>query len=223
MKDLKSCLHSSIGKKQWMAVTGLMLCGFLLLHLLGNLLLFKGYHNGFCPFNDYAHSLESMGIVLYIAEVILLLTFIVHVSLAIRLTIENRRARGTQKYHVQANSGDLTLASQSMIYTGLWVLVFLVLHLIHFKFAERPVDKGLYGLVEHHFQSPFNVAYYLVTFMLLGAHLYHGVQSIFQTFGLNHKKYNALVKKLSALYVLVIVTGYSAIPLWFILNKEMHK
>ena len=223
MKDFKTYFNSSIGKKQVMAVTGLLLCGFLLTHLLGNLLILKGFNNGICPFNDYAHQLESLGVVLYVIEAVLFLMFVVHIGLAIRLTFENRMARGSEKYHVQASSGDLTLASRSMIYTGMWVLVFLVLHLIHFKFADRPADKGLYGVVENHFKNPLNVAYYLLTFVLLGTHLYHGVQSIFQTFGLSHKKYNALVKKLSALYVSLIVAGYSVIPLWFVLNRGISK
>lgn len=220
MKGFKPYLHSSIGRKQLMAVTGFLLCGFLISHLVGNLLLFKGFDpkTGACAFNDYAASLMSMGVLLYLAEVILFVVFIVHLGLGIKLTIENRQARGSQKYYVNTKSGDMTIASRTMIFTGLWILVFLVLHLLHFKFADHSGDEKLFGVVKEHFQSLPNVVYYIISFIFLGAHLFHGVQSMFQTFGLNHEKYNAMIRNISTLYALVIVLGYSSIPLWFLLT-----
>lgn len=221
MNWLKFYLSSSIGRKQLMAITGLLLCGFLFTHLLGNFLLFAGYDESTkaSAFNDYAQSLADMGVLLYIAEAGLLGIFILHIGLGLHVTAANKLARGAKGYDFSADSGDVSLASKTMVHTGLWTLIFLVIHLINFKFANHDIPKGLYGVVENHFSQIGWVAYYIVTMFLLACHVNHGFASALQSLGLNHKKYNSFIKQLSMGFAIFIFLGYSSIPLWMFINK----
>lgn len=218
-------LSSSIGRKQLMAVTGLMLCGFLIVHLLGNLTIFLGWSEEGCAFNDYAHALTKNKSLLYIAEVVLLGIFGSHIYLAMVLTLENRKARGTDRYDVNANSGSLLVSSATMPYTGTWMLLFLILHIVNFRLADQtdPVylAKGLFGVVEATFASPWWSIFYIVSMFMLGAHLKHGFQSALQTLGGNHPKYNSFIQTVSALYGLTIFVGFSSFPVWFIFKGSL--
>lgn len=213
-------LSSSIGRKQLMAATGLFFCVFLKVHLLGNLILFQGYdlETGACAFNDYAATLTGNKGLLYTAEAVMIVFFLTHVYLAIRVTLENNEARGPVSYQVNANSGSLGIASTTMPISGALIFIFIVIHLINFKFAEQG-PLGLYGVVQSFFQSPVNVIYYILTFVVLAAHVGHGLRSALQTLGLNHKKYNGLIRNISWIYAAFIFIGYSSIPLWFFFCK----
>lgn len=202
---------SSIGRKQIMAKTGLMLCGFLIIHLAGNMLLFVGPE----AFNAYAASLTSNKFILYPAEVVLFSIFAVHIGLALKLTVENRQARGGVRYAVNTQVGDMSFATKTMPITGIWTLVFMILHLVNFKFADHSVENGLYGVVQTHFQNPIWSVYYIVSMALLGFHVGHGLQSSFQTFGLNHPKYNDLIKNSSIGFGSLIFVGFSSFPIYF--------
>ena len=131
-------LGSSIVKKQIMAVTGLMLCGFLIAHLTGNLLIIAGPE----AFNRYAHGLTHNKAFLYTAEFFLSLLFQTHIVMAIKLTIENKKARPEKYYMKKATGRGATFASSTMPYTGFITLVFLVFHLLIFaleQFTTLPI------------------------------------------------------------------------------------
>ena len=216
MSTFMLSLRSSIIKKQIMATTGLLLCGFLISHLLGNCLIYLGANT----FNNYAHTLTSNPMI-YPAEAILLIIFFTHVFLAIKLTMENKAAR-PQKYSVVQKTGrGATIASSTMPYTGVIVLIFLIKHLLDFKYGPIYMTqingvevRDLYKTIINYFQSPLNVAQYIFCMLILSLHIGHGVWSAFQSFGINHSKYNCCIKLGSKCFALIIFFGYSALPIF---------
>lgn len=211
--------RSSIGRKHLIAITGLALCGFLVGHLAGNFLLMVGPD----AFNMYAHQLVSLGAALYVIEALLAIAFLVHLGLAVKLTMENRAARGNQNYHMKVRTGrGTTIMSQTMPYTGLVLLVFIVLHLINLKFGthydvttESGVEvRDLYRLTMEFFSSPGNVIWYCFAMICAGMHTAHGVGSAFQSLGLNHPRYYRKIVALSYIYAIVIGGGFAFISIW---------
>ena len=207
---------SSIGRKQLIAFTGLLLCGFLVTHLLGNVLILVSAN----AFNLYAHKLISLGALLYVAEAGLAAIFALHFGLAIKLTIENKVARG-QKYYVKNRTGrGETLMSSTMPYTGMILLVFLILHILQFKFGayyETTIDgvvmRDLHRLVVEFFRSPLNVAWYVFAMTAAAFHTAHGFQSAFQTFGWNHYVWMPKVKYLGYIYAVSVAGGFAFITI----------
>ena len=194
-----------------------MLCGFLLVHLMGNMLLYAGAE----AFNNYAYALTSKKAILYSAEFVLLGLFGTHIVLALKLAKENRAARGAVRYAVNAQSGDMNIFTRTMPYSGAWILVFLILHLINFKYAPNAMVDGqinLYNVVVEHFKLLHWSIYYIVTMAIISGHVYHGVQSSLQTFGINHPRHNGLIKVVSLIYALVIFVGYSSFPVYFLIK-----
>jgi len=198
-----------------MAKTGLLLCGFLIVHLAGNMLLFVGPE----AFNSYAEKLTSNKFLLYPAEVILFSIFAVHIGLALKLTIENRMARGGVRYAVNAQAGEMNFATKTMPFTGASILIFILIHLVNFKFADHSGPFGLYGVVEAHFQNIGWVVYYIFSMVLLAMHVSHGVQSALQTYGLNHPNFNCCIKKISFGFATLIFVGFSSFPIYFFFIK----
>lgn len=214
--SLRFYLSSSVMKKQIMGITGLMLCGFLITHLAGNFLIFVGPD----AFNKYAYTLTSNPLI-YVAEFILAAIFLTHLGLAIKLTMENKAAR-PQNYYIKQKTGrGATFASSTMPYTGLLILVFLVSHLLHFKFGPMHSAvvggiemRDIYKTVVDYFISPLNVAWYIFCMIALGIHVSHGFWSAFQSIGFNHPKYNCLVKFASKAFGVLVTIGYSALPIF---------
>lgn len=208
-------ISSSIGKKFLVALTGLGLCGFLVTHLLGNFLLYRGQE----LFDGYAKALTG-SILIVPAEIFLALLFGGHIAMATRVTLENRKSRDTG-YRVTANRGAQTLAGTTMIYTGLVVGVFLVIHILNFRLAEK-VDGSLYRLVVTTFQDSFlYVVFYSVAMTLLGVHLSHGFQSALQTLGLRHPRFDRAIQWAGYLFSIVIAVGFCSIPIYihFFMDK----
>ncbi len=210
---------SSIGRKQLVAVTGLLLCGFLISHLLGNLLLLAGPD----VFNIYAHKLVSMGPLIYLAEVGLTGIFLVHLGLAIKLNIENLKARGgKQRYYKKTNTGHgTTFMSQTMPLTGLVLLVFIILHLLNLKFGSYyPTTvagvemRDLYRTTMEYFQNIGNAIWYSFAMVCAAIHTAHGFGSAFQSLGLNHGKYFKHVKRLGYLYAVLVGGGFAFLSIW---------
>ncbi|WP_127717399.1 succinate dehydrogenase cytochrome b subunit [Halobacteriovorax sp. HLS] len=207
---------SSVVKKQVMALTGLLLCGFLLTHLAGNCLMYVGPE----AFNRYAHALITNPAI-YLAEAILAAIFLTHIGLAAKLTIENRNAR-PQKYFVKQNTGrGATFASSTMPYTGLIILIFLIKHLIDFKFGPLHVVtyggvemRDIYKTVVDYFASPVSVIWYVFCMVALGIHVSHGFWSAFQSFGFWHPKYTCLLRCVSKIFAVIVTVGYSALPIY---------
>jgi len=210
--------RSSIGRKHLMAVTGLLLCGFLVGHLTGNFLLLVSSD----AFNIYGHKLASLGAGLYVIETILLLIFLTHLGLAIKLTMENKAARGLQKYAVKKCTGrGTTIMSATMPYTGLVLLVFIILHLCNIKFGPHYttiVDgvqmRDLFKVTIEHFKNPLNVAWYVVAMICAALHTAHGFSSAFQSLGLNHPKYFPKLKLISYLYAVAVGGGFAFLAVW---------
>ena len=213
MKWLTNFLSTSIGRKQLMALTGLGLGGFLVIHLSGNFLLLAG--DGGVMFNAYAEWLNSQ-FWLNGARAGLLACLVVHVYLAINLTAGNRHARRTDYFY--KNPSEATLASRSMLLTGVLVFLFVVMHLFNFTWADKSGPGGLYGLVEGYFTNPFWSVLYVICMLVLTGHLVHAIQSVFQTFGINHAKHTPAIKGLCMLVALGLGLGFASIPIWFMVK-----
>jgi len=214
--------YSSIGKKIFMGLSGLMLCGFIVVHLIGNLTLLNPDPD---PFNKYSHFLtQELGSAIYVAEVILAAIFLIHFIYAIIVTIDNWKAR-PKGYALTTNArhtSKKTIASTTMIYTGAVIIVFLVWHLLHFKYgeimitttADGKVVRDLYSLVYQFYGNIINVVLYLLVMTLLGFHLSHGFWSAFQSLGLNGRRFTPLVYMLGTVFAVVMAIGFIFLPVW---------
>lgn len=218
-------LTSSIGLKALVAVTGLALVAFVLVHMVGHLQMFDllGGREGY---NGYAHKLQSLGGLKWAARIGLLGAVGMHIWASLTLTMRNKTARGTgpaQNKWVAAS-----LAAQTMRATGPVVLVFIVYHLLHFtvlavtaagyadmtaQLADGTVVVDAYGRMIVAFQQPVLTVVYVASVALLGMHLSHGIQSVFQTLGLNNAAYRPAVRKLGPLVAGAIVLGFAVVPL----------
>jgi len=210
--------NSSIGKKFVMAVTGLSLILFLVVHLAGNLTLYIGEE----VFNGYVATLDIVKPLIRVVEVILALVFIFHIYNGVKLWYENRKAKPI-KYKVNASSENSTFSSRWMIWTGGIVFIFLVTHLstlwYAFNFGIHGADHSYYNIVMEWFSYLWYVVLYVIAVVLLGFHLNHGFQSAFQTFGWTHKKYTPVIEKIGTLYAIVMAAGFASIPIYFFISS----
>jgi succinate dehydrogenase / fumarate reductase cytochrome b subunit len=171
-------------------------------------------------FNIYAHKLISLGALLYVIEAGLATVFLVHLGLAMKLNMENMQSKG--KYQQKTKTGrGTTFASQTMPYTGVVLLVFLILHLISLKFGthyETTVDgvvmRDLYRTTLEYFRSPIATAWYVIAMATAALHTSHGFASAFQTMGWNHGKYFKNVKRLGLIYAIVVGAGFAGLSIW---------
>jgi len=214
MSLLHSLFGHSVGKKLLMAGSGLLLLLFLAVHLLGNLQLFAGPET----LNTYAHFLHSKPALVWGARLGMLLLFGVHMVTSIQLTLENRAARPVP-YHKE-DTVKATLASRTMIWSGLTVGAFLIYHLLHLTAhaagphalsAEGITD--VYATVVQGFQQPAIAGFYLLAQLMLLFHLLHAFQSAFQTLGWRHRRFTPVLEKAGLVYALVIAGGNGALVL----------
>lgn len=208
-------MNSSIGKKILMATTGLLLCGFLITHLLGNLLLFSGEE----AFNNYVYQLKKLGILLKIAEIGLAGLFLAHIVNGIKLSLENQDSKNINN-EINDAAANSTVASRTMPYTGGIILIFLILHLYHFWFRFNMVETGMtyYQIVlssEYGFGNPILAGFYILCMGLLAFHLRHGFQSAFRSFGCNNEKYIPIINMVSVFFWFIIPVGFASIPFYF--------
>lgn len=215
---LSDRLNSSIGKKFIMAITGLLLLTFLVIHLINNLLLFLGPE----IFNENVARLEAIKPLVRVIEIALALIFILHIYNALKLYVENKKAN-PQKYAIDASSKNSTFYSRYMTVTGVIILVFLIVHLgtfwTSFNFGAHPSDGShpFYGIIQDAFANPFISVFYIIAMVVLGFHLNHAFQSSFQTFGWESKKFTPLVKKIGTFIAIVMTIGFASIPVFFYL------
>ncbi len=217
MTSLRRGLTSSVGTKQVMALSGAGLLVFVLGHMLGNLQIFRGPD----AYNAYAAGMQALGPLLWIARAGLLALLVVHVACAIRLSRRNRAARPVP-YAVREPLAS-TFASRSMVLTGLMVLAFVVYHLLHFTIGVTDPDAfhrtdalgrhDVYSMVVLGFRSAPVAIAYAVAMLLLGLHLAHGIQSLFQTLGLSSPRYRPLTRAIGWGVAGLIVLGNVAMPL----------
>jgi succinate dehydrogenase / fumarate reductase cytochrome b subunit len=229
-------LRTSVGSKYVMAVTGLGLMGFVLVHMLGNLQIFLGRE----ALNDYGKHLEDLPALLWTARAGLLAIFLIHIVVGLRLWSSNRRARPER--YVYEDTVQASWASRHMLLTGLVVLAFVVYHLLHFTFGvtdwehfkrntaqvplytagdpARTPEYDVAAMVVGGFrQWPVSVGYVLCQ-IVLGLHLWHGAGSWLQSLGLNGRRWLRWVQGFGIAFALLIVVGNSSIPLAILLGWE---
>jgi succinate dehydrogenase / fumarate reductase cytochrome b subunit len=200
---------SSIGKKVVMAVTGFALVGFVVAHMLGNLLVYLGP----AALNGYAESLRHYPALLWAARIGLLVAAALHVWAAYSLTMMNRAAR--PEGYRETERRESTYASRTMRWSGVFLLLFVVYHLMHMTWGNAH-PNFIPGDVYHNFIVGFRpvlvTAVYVAAMLALGLHLYHGVWSFLQTLGLSHPRYNPLRHAFATLVTAVVVLGNISMP-----------
>ena len=217
MNWFKRTFSYSIGKKVLMSVSGLFLLLFLIVHVSGNFLLFKG--DGGVAFNEYSHIMTTNPIIM-IVEVGTFMFFFLHIIDGIMLWLKNRGSRPT-RYAKTAASSNTSWSSRNIIVTGALILLFLIIHLKTFFVPYRIEGSvpNLFELTKEAFQSPLYVAFYVFSMVLLGLHLHHGIASAFQTLGLRHPNYYSFVKGMGVVLSIIICGGFASMPLYFFFDK----
>ncbi len=205
---------SSLGQKLLVGLTGLFLCSFLVVHLSGNLLLFK--NDGGKAYDAYS-TFMSTNEVIRVLEIVLAAGFAIHIIFGVSTWISNRLARPS-RYRVNSPSENSALSSRMSFVTGSVVFIFLVVHLRSFfvptRFPSGP-EPSAYELVRTAFYSPVYDGFYLVALAFLAYHLHHGFQSAFQTLGLRPGRVK-LIDWVAAIFWLLIPIGYAVMPLYFL-------
>jgi succinate dehydrogenase / fumarate reductase cytochrome b subunit len=210
---IKRLVLTSIGRKAVMAVTGLMLGGFMLFHLAENLLLFKGE----VAYNNWVDILLSNPL-LPLIELGLAAVFLAHIGAGVWVRLEDwlNAPRG---YEARRKwQGGRTVGSATMLYTAILILLYLAYHLLTFRFVDHSI--GFYQMVTSAFRSPAFVAVYVGGALALVLHLTHGLQSAFQTLGVNHPKYTPLIKIVGFIVALMMI-GFALISVYYLLNLDL--
>lgn len=220
MSRFRRVFSSSVGTKLLMGLTGVALFAYMLLHLAGNALIFAGQS----LFNSYSHALISNPLIIPI-EIGLLLIFLVHIYKALTMWTKNQAARpvGYLKKEPAGHTSRKSLSSTTMIWSGLIILVFVIIHVKQFKFGSfyQVTDSDVRDLARTEievFQNPFWVAFYVSGALLVGLHLRHGFSSAFQSLGLGHPVYARRLVVLGILLAIVIGVGLAIIPVWVSYN-----
>lgn len=214
---------STIGKKIVVALTGLMLFGFVLSHMAGNFKALAGFaEDGGHKLDHYAVFLRNMGSdvmghegLLWALRLGLIGAFLLHVVTIIQLVKRNKEARPVG-YKARKNFKS-TLASRVMAFSGAWLFIFVVLHLLHLTLGKVLISDFRHGQVYHNvyvsFQNPIVLVIYLLAMASLSMHVFHGVWSMFHTLGLNSPSKNNLFKSVAILSALILFLGFMSVPL----------
>lgn len=220
MSKSRSFAESSIGKKLFMALTGLFLCTFLVAHLAGNLQLFLPADQAMLQFNAYSHFMTSNPVI-KIASYLTYFSILFHAVQGVRLAYTNKTHRPVkyQKYDGGASS---TWSSRNMGILGTLIFVFIVIHMRSFWYEmhwgevglDSAGNKDLYTLTTVAFEQLWYVILYVVCMLALAYHLYHGIQSGFQTLGLSHPKYTPIIQKAGAVFSIAVPALFAAIPVY---------
>lgn len=200
--------QTAIGKKLLMAFTGLGFVLFLLIHLIGNLTLYFGR----TVFLSYVRHLHALGPLITVAEVGLLVFAAIHITTGTILFFQNLAAR-PKRYAVKKNAGGRTISSATMPYSGFLILLFIILHLINFRFVADP-EQMLYQVVSHTFSLWGYACIYIVAVIIVAFHVRHGFWSLFQSLGLNHEKYMPFIRKVAVAFAVIAAVGFGFIPLY---------
>jgi succinate dehydrogenase / fumarate reductase cytochrome b subunit len=213
VSQIQALLTSSIGRKALMAVTGLLLVGFLIIHVGANMLLLFNRD----AFNAYSHALISNPAI-YLAEAGLLALFLAHLASGFLIERKNRTARPTAYGNIQpaGHTSRKTIASSTMIFSGILALLFVPLHIWGFKFgayyesATEPGVRDLARLVFEDFQNPAMVAWYVFVMVVLGFHAFHGIGSAFESLGVRNRTW---LRNTGRGLALIIFGGFLIIPI----------
>ncbi|RZK67579.1 MAG: succinate dehydrogenase cytochrome b subunit [Pedobacter sp.] len=217
MASFGNAFSSSIGKKLIMGITGLFLILFLIVHCFINALIFM--NDGGVTFNTGAHFMASNWII-RAGEIVLFLGLLLHIYQALRLTLDNQKARPV-KYAVTNGSANSKWYSRSMGLLGTLLLIFLIVHLSNFwvvsRFTGIPTEdalgqEDLYAVMHQTFMDIRIVILYVLAMISLAYHLLHGFSSAFQTMGWNHKKYSPVIRAVGIWYSIGISLLFAAMP-----------
>ncbi len=215
MNILCQYTKSTVGKKTIVAVTGLMLVGFLFAHMVGNLQMFEGRGETaeLTKMNEYAAFLKKEMALLWVARLGLLAAVVAHIVFTVQLTIQNRAARPVGYANKKTYS---TLQSRTMIYGGFFLFFYVIYHLAHFTIGNAHPDlfhgHDVYSTVVDSFQVTWISIVYIVAMLFLFMHLLHGIQSLFQTLGMTNPVHVAVAKKIGLGLSIIICGGFISIP-----------
>lgn len=225
MAWLNAFLNSSIGQKVVVALTGLFLCTFLVVHMVGNLQLIWGTAE---KFNVYTYAMTHNKVI----KVVSYLTYASIVLHAVMAIAVNRRNAGARPVAYASKGKNSSWSSRNMVFLGVVILVYIVVHLYNFWFQlkfgevgtviiEGKHYKDLYPVVINAFQVPWLVALYVVSMAALSFHLIHGFQSGFQTVGVSHHKYTPIIKNIGIwVFGVLIPLGFAAVPIAVMILKD---
>ncbi len=208
---------SSVGTKLLIGITGLALFVYLILHIGGNAMVFFGRDT----FNQYSHMLLSNPLIPVI-EIGLVLIVLLHIYKTVTMYLANRQARPV-KYQQKKPAGApsrKTFSSSTMIFSGLWLLVFVVIHVKTFKYGTEYVAPGttdirdLYRLEMENFSNPLTAGFYVLTMLVVGSHLWHGVSSAFQSLGADQPRWTPRIMVAGKVMAVLIAGGFVVIALW---------
>ncbi len=218
MNILKALFKSSIGKKVIMAVTGFILFGFVIGHLVGNLQIFSPPEK----INAYAHFLQGLGPALWAIRAFLLVTVVLHIWMAVALVLENKAAR--PKGYADQRTLKASYASRTMRYSGLIVFFFIVYHIMHFTVKSTHGEEmyptamlhgeevaDVHSMMVLGFQDTAVSIFYLIAIALLSWHLSHGFSSMFQSIGIRSRAWSGCLNKLSVVIAILYFLGNAAI------------
>jgi succinate dehydrogenase / fumarate reductase cytochrome b subunit len=211
MGRLRGFYASMVGKKVVMGVTGLIGIGFVILHSLGNLLVFRGP----AAINSYSHFLKSTGELLWALRIVLVVAVILHVIAAVQLTVQSRAARPIG--YTRRESQVATIASRTMRWGGVLLLVFIVLHILHFTTGTiKPAgvfsSEDVYANVVASFRIWWVALFYVLAMVFLGLHLFHGAWSSVRSIGVSPPSPQPLHRKLSLVIAILVWAAFTAVP-----------
>jgi succinate dehydrogenase / fumarate reductase, cytochrome b subunit len=206
---------STIGKKVVMAVTGIVLVGYILAHVTANLLIFAGPS----AIDAYAAKLRTLPILLWGVRALLLVSVVLHVVAATQLAVRARAARPTRYHRFEPQTS--SAASRTMRWGGVALLLFLVYHILHFTTGQAHPDF-IHLAPYHNVTSAFRVwwvaAIYIAAMLALAMHLYHGTWSMFQTLGIEHPRVNAARRRLATLIAVLVPLAFVSVPVAVLLG-----
>ena len=211
MGRLRGFYASMVGKKVIMGVTGLIGIGFVILHSLGNLLVFRGA----AAINSYSHFLKSTGELLWTLRVVLVVAVILHVIAAVQLTVQSRAARPIG--YTRRESQVATIASRTMRWGGVLLLVFIVLHILHFTTGTiKPAgvfsSEDVYANVIASFRIWWVALFYVLAMVFLGLHLFHGAWSSVRSIGVSPPSPQPLHRRVSLVIAILVWAAFTAVP-----------
>jgi succinate dehydrogenase / fumarate reductase cytochrome b subunit len=221
MSSRTRALSSSVGMKILIGGTGLALFLYLVIHIAGNVLVFFGPE----VFNNYAFVMEVKNPLLPLIEIALLLVFLIHIYKTVRMFLANQKARPVS-YVKKKNAGRpsrKTIASTTMIVSGLWLLAFLLIHVKAFRFSPEYDWPGggrdLYRQEMENLSNPLMVAFYVLSMLIVGSHLWHGFSSAFQSLGADHPRVAPLLMRAGKVFAVAIAGGFMIIAVWVYLHQ----
>jgi len=221
MASRTGLFFSSVGTKILIGVTGFALFLYLLIHLAGNLVVFFGP----AAFNRYAYVMEERNPLLPVIEILLLLVFLLHIYKTVTMFLANQRARPVRyaKKKYAGRPSRKSLASSTMIVSGLWLLAFLLVHVKAFRFS--PVyewaegGRDLYRQEVENLSNPIVVGFYVLSMVVVGSHLWHGITSALQSLGVDHPKWTPRFLTAGKVIAVAIAGAFIVIAVWVYLTQ----